>query len=93
MLNAIIRISVIVVNLFLLFVSLLISPYRDELPDLNEKYVNDDGVLVLRLIYILVIIFSVLYLIRFPKLNGLANIIVGLSAAFCSFKFLATFFL
>jgi hypothetical protein len=51
MLNTIIKIFVIAVNFVLLLLSLFNSPYRDEL-DLDEKQISENGVLILRSIYI-----------------------------------------
>ena len=92
MLNTVMKIFVIVINLALLFLSLLISPYRDEL-DLDENQISDNGVLILRTIYILIIVFSLLYFARFRTFKSILGIILLLVGLFSIVKLLTTFFL
>ena len=73
---------ILVVELLLLFVTILVSPYRDEL-DLDVKQVNENGVLVLRFIYAILIVLSGLYLWRQRSLKsfiGILLFIIGLYA-------------
>jgi hypothetical protein len=92
MLNTTIKIFVIAINLVFLFLSLSISPYRDEL-DLDEKQISDNGVLILRSIYILIVVFSLLFFARFRTFKSVPSSIVLLMALFSFVKLLTTFFL
>lgn len=78
----IITISVLFINCILLAISFLISPYREELY-LAERQINDDGVIVLNLIYITIIGINILFFfskkkINFKKTSGIALSLISL---------------
>ena len=54
------RIILLSISMFLFLISLLISPYKDEL-DLAVKQINENGLLVLRLIFIFIMIITLFY--------------------------------
>jgi len=69
-------------NITLLFISFLISPFRDEL-DIVEKQINENGLLVQRMIFIIIIILSFsFYLMKGFKFKFLQilNLLFGLYA-------------
>jgi hypothetical protein len=90
--NTVIKILIIGVNFFLLFLSLLISPYREEL-DLDEKQINANGVLILRIIYTLMIALAVFYFVRLRSFKGILSTVALLAGLFALVKLFSTFFL
>lgn len=74
--------SLLLISITILLLSFIVSPFRDEL-DLIEKQVSENGLLVQRLIFTLIILLSLAYYLikgfKFKVLQFL-NLIIGLYA-------------
>lgn len=79
-------------NSFFLCVSFLISPYKEEL-DVDQKIINDNGVLVLKLVYILVLVIGSLYFFKYKIKKDTSSVIMLLIVIFSFYKFSTLFFL
>lgn len=72
--------------------SFLISPYKEEL-DVNDQIINDNGVLVLKLVYLLVLIIGALYFFRYKIKKDVLSVMMLLILFFSFYRFSALFFL
>jgi len=81
--------SILVLILALLLLTIFISPYRIEL-DLEDKQVNENGLLVLKMFYSIVIALATFYLVKWNKKNWM-NITVFVLGAYSLIRIILLF--